>query len=321
MPGISFLFKKTFHPARLDNQKKVYLSEQDKLDIKNKEDKLAQEVKKEREIQEYEALGSIEQRDPRSAALKFMYSMPIVENDKKKSAVVGKHYEPKIDADGDDEMVKKFKARLAGESSSSSNSAVGTSQSVESIDDADNSNRSHIAPEWGGFGKGAVLLPQSALEKNVGKKTQIGLTNDELVERHPFLKNAPVDGSYAKNMSAHHKPFSQLIRNVQCMRCGKWGHRSGERECALRDFNPRSQAEKDKLDPMAEYVRKEQQSQYGSSSSSHYGQRRQYYGEEEEEEDGESDPEAMFLATLTKREKMLLLRRLKVSCCQYYSCE
>ena len=28
------------------------------------------------------------------------------------------------------------------------------------------------------------------------------------------------------------------IRNVRCLRCGEWGHLSGERECSLRDFNP-----------------------------------------------------------------------------------
>lgn len=28
------------------------------------------------------------------------------------------------------------------------------------------------------------------------------------------------------------------LRNVRCMRCGEWGHQSGDRECALKDFNP-----------------------------------------------------------------------------------
>lgn len=31
------------------------------------------------------------------------------------------------------------------------------------------------------------------------------------------------------------KPFAVEIRNVKCMRCGKHGHQSGDRECPLKD--------------------------------------------------------------------------------------
>ena len=31
------------------------------------------------------------------------------------------------------------------------------------------------------------------------------------------------------------KPFGVEIRNVKCLRCGNFGHQSGDRECPLKD--------------------------------------------------------------------------------------
>lgn len=38
------------------------------------------------------------------------------------------------------------------------------------------------------------------------------------------------------------KPFNKLVRNTRCLRCGEWGHQTGDRECTLRDFNPHDAA-------------------------------------------------------------------------------
>ena len=40
----------------------------------------------------------------------------------------------------------------------------------------------------------------SYLEKQVGRRERKGLTLEEMVERHPELKNAPVEGEYARNV-------------------------------------------------------------------------------------------------------------------------
>ena len=40
----------------------------------------------------------------------------------------------------------------------------------------------------------------SNLERQVGRKERKGLTLEEMVERHPELKNAPVEGDYARNV-------------------------------------------------------------------------------------------------------------------------
>ena len=31
------------------------------------------------------------------------------------------------------------------------------------------------------------------------------------------------------------KPFGVEVRNVKCLRCGNYGHQSGDRECPLKD--------------------------------------------------------------------------------------
>ena len=77
---------------------------------------------------------------------------------------------------------------------------------------------------------------QPRLEKEAGRRVREGLTLDEQVERFPMLKDAPVEGSYANDVKMNFKPFGNTIRNVRCMRCGEWGHQSGDRECKLRSF-------------------------------------------------------------------------------------
>lgn len=56
MPGLSFLFKKRFHPARYDNQKKLFIAEQSTTALAEREKEAAEESRKEKEIVEYEEL-------------------------------------------------------------------------------------------------------------------------------------------------------------------------------------------------------------------------------------------------------------------------
>merc|ERR1712232_558722 len=65
------------------------------------------------------------------------------------------------------------------------------------------------------------------------------------VRRFDFLKNAPMAAEYVKDMEVTHKPFGKLIRNVRCIKCGKWGHRIYDRECELNKYDPlQSEVEK-----------------------------------------------------------------------------
>lgn len=106
---------------------------------------------------------------------------------------------------------------------------------------------------------------------------------------------------------------------------------SGERECPLRDYNPNDYARQQREDPMRRMLDApcadggHNGGGGGSGGGGHYRnsssgaggsgsvQKRSTFVDEA----GESDPEAEFLSTLTRREKKLLLRRLQVStsCC------
>lgn len=320
MPGLSFLLKKKFHPARFDNQKRLFIAEQNQAEKNEREVQSAKEVMKEKEMQSYETMGAMEVRDPRSSALKFMYAAP-----QSKDQTEGKNvtvmaslqdYESKIDkATGDDDMVRAFKAKIIQSklnkladlsSSAASEEHVAGPTFIDPPQDllgGHKASKSHAAPQ------------QSALEREVGgRRSRADLTHTQLEERFACLKNAPMEGGYAKGIAVKHQPFNEVVRNVQCARCGEWGHRSGERECALKDYNPLDYARQQREDPMRNMAGPADPRGAGSSgargvSSSSDAMRRSTVFVDE---NGESDPEAEFLASLTRREKMLLLRKLQV---------
>lgn len=322
MPGISFLFKKRFHPSRLDNQKRLFVAEQTTAERNEREAESAKEVLKEKEMVSYEAMGAMEARDPRTSALKFMYAAPQSKDQqdgKKNPNVMAsiKDYEAKVDQNGEDDMVKAFKAKIIqsklkslADIAGSNELEVGPALDPRLTEPIENITSKQSKP---------FTQPQSALEKEVGGKHKTMLTHDQLGERFACLRNAPMEGGYAKGMAVKHKPFNEVVRNVQCARCGEWGHRSGERECALRDYNPHDYARQQREDPMrmmgAPPIDSRSSKHIGSSSTSSSGpylssvpkQRCTFV-----DENGESDPEAEFLATLSRREKKLLLQKLQV---------
>ena len=62
---------------------------------------------------------------------------------------------------------------------------------------------------------------------------------------HPHMTDSfclSLHTDYAKDVKLNFRPFNMRVQNVQCLRCGEWGHRSGDRECKLKDFNPHDAA-------------------------------------------------------------------------------
>lgn len=52
-------------------------------------------------------------------------------------------------------------------------------------------------------------------------------------------------------MIARARPFGIEIRNVKCLRCGNYGHQSGDRECPLKDtIMPNEESRLKRDDPL-----------------------------------------------------------------------
>lgn len=309
MPGISFLFKKRFHPMRIDNQKKLFIAEESRKQDYDRERELAEQVVKEKELLSYEGLGKAPEHDPRASSLRFMYSAPQAkqgketEKDKKKVQHLLEPPRPThLDENGDDEQVRAFKQKLLlrmNPTPADRNEDIADAETVmpganrqgeeeDGLDDDDNDGDAFTKKR---------MHQQSALEKATGKRQRAVLTGEEQAERHPLLKHAPVEGSYTQHIQLKHKPFNAVIRNIRCARCGEWGHQTGDRECVLRDHNPNDYARQMREDPMNNMA-------FESSNRSHAG--------DFQIDPDDSDPETTFLNTLTRREKKLLLRKLQV---------
>lgn len=143
-------------------------------------------------------------------------------------------------------------------------------------------------------------------------------------ERFPQLKNAPTQGTYTKDVITHHNPLGMQIRNVRCMRCGKYGHKSGERECELRDENPFDSARQEKEDPLTIMQtvklqkldgRLEFKGQGQDAMVIHGGYKKDDDNQQlvcsDSSSDSEMDLEATFLESLSTKEMKILLKAYK----------
>jgi len=243
MGGSSFLLNKKFHPGRQDNQKRVFVAEQNHADKKKREDEAAQEVLKEAEISYYENLGEIQSRDPRNSSLKFMYSMPLKKGDDDTKRVAMTSNSGILATGEDDDMVKKFWSQMDDFKESKKRKSDPSSSSSSSNAFANNFNTNSNSNS-NGLSQGDDYYAQHRDSSNQGQRALRDPKDPSKgKELHPMLRNAPVEGTYVKNMAkVMYKPFNDVIRNIQCSRCGEWGHRFGDRECALRDYNPHDYA-------------------------------------------------------------------------------
>ncbi|KAH7834360.1 hypothetical protein Vadar_015173 [Vaccinium darrowii] len=67
-------------------------------------------------------------------------------------------------------------------------------------------------------------------------------------EQFEILKNAP---RLETGAPARVKPFAVEVRNVKCLRCGTYGHQSGDRECPLKDaIMPNEESRLKRNDPL-----------------------------------------------------------------------
>jgi hypothetical protein len=225
--------------------------------------------------------------DPRNSSLKFMYSVPSnVKGKAKADLMITESRNAQLDENGDDEYVRAFKAKLQKQDTSKQATSSSSSSTFHENDedtagfhnkfngkeeiqsDSNNIDSQSKPPHF----------YQSALEVELGRNKQKLMTYEEQVSRHPFLKNAPVEGDYTKDLfQLRHKPFNAVIRNVHCLRCGQWGHVSTDRECILKDHNRLDYERQLREDPMRSHLQQppqqqqQQQQQHSQSlQTSHY---------------------------------------------------
>lgn len=251
---------------------------------KEKDIELQVERLKEKEILRYEEMmakngGEV---DARETSLQFMYALP-KQKQGDDTNTVSINPSEQFNHGEEDSEVRMFKAKFSGKREGTTKDEYGNDEDPQ------------------------VMNPQYADRRNkkdISKK-----------ERFPFLKNAPVEGDLAKASDGqmNHQPFNKVIYNVQCTRCGTWGHRSGDRECELKDFNPNDYSRLAREDPMSNFANDNGGENNGGSSSGSGGDTGSGYKRKVDEidiDDGQ-DEEARFLNSLTSREKKLLIRKLK----------
>jgi len=259
----------------MDNEKRLFVTEQEHVNKKGREAEAAKEVQKERETKEFEDMGKVATRksptgkvfireeiliffsgDQRESSLKFMYFQPPpAANSSSGAKSSGCSFFPHFslvhalsvnlhidalrpvfhDTCEDDDAVKAFKKSLKKHHQSSSAAEQRTERSRDASsrddgerlcsaqrDDDENSKlRTAKIKNDPNFSASAV---QSKLERDLGRKHNPGLSQEgrksyhalylhaeydtfnnvnirvEQEERFPFLKDAPTEGSYAKNV-------------------------------------------------------------------------------------------------------------------------
>lgn len=233
----------------MDNQKRLFIKEEAQKKKIESNEIASDEIRKERDILLLEKACNIQQSDPRSHELKFMYNEPISEKSKVKASdeiYLNSHTK-------DDELTKQFKNKLLNKilkkTSNDHDERAGEMHLKTSSKDSEvvllaNNDSNKRAPT-------SATVGRTSLEEEVGKKVKLGMSGAEVAIHFPHLKNAPTEGSFTDDLQIRHKPFGDVVRYVRCLRCGQWGHASGDRECNMKDNNPNDTSRREREDPMA----------------------------------------------------------------------
>lgn len=98
------------------------------------------------------------------------------------------------------------------------------------------------------------MLPSTSMTMHPGEEKKKPRPKDVFgralptEEQFEVLKNAP---RLETGAPARSKPFGVEIRNVKCLRCGTFGHQSGDRECPMKDaIMPNEESRLKRDDPL-----------------------------------------------------------------------
>ena len=256
--GLAFLTKKSFNPANWSNQRQVWEARQKHATEQRLISERESQLKREREEEEMARMTGGEEEGGRKA-LGFMYEgsrIPGLHREKKdddhdadENDVLSKskgEADEKSDSlfrrqPGDDDAAAAFRAMLArgavedAKPSAEEDTDANDAAAGATVDESQEEKKEHVDH-------------RTALEKAVGRRINSGdLTLTQQMERFPMLKNAPMvlqkpkDGEQQQSNDVaglNFKPLGQVLRNVKCMSCGKWGHSKGDRECEVSGWDP-----------------------------------------------------------------------------------
>ena len=266
--GLTFLSKKSFNPSNIANQRRVWEARQQSESERRRLVEREAQIKREREEEELARVIGGEEEGGRKA-LGFMYEagkVPGLSKQKEGNCNNNSDYEQHEKTNnvandnegnlfqrqpGDDDAAAAFRAMLAQGIPNGDTDIQERNQhcqpvaEINTADEEDTTNNSN--------NEASSRDNRTNLEKAVGRGINAGsgVTLAQQMERFPMLKAAPKvlqkqrnTGDKSEQASANDvagmnfKPLGQVIRNVQCMACKKWGHARGERECELSGWNP-----------------------------------------------------------------------------------
>ncbi|GMQ03862.1 hypothetical protein CsSME_00049502 [Camellia sinensis var. sinensis] len=210
----SYLNQKPWHPLSYPNQRRKWIAEQTHVQRERRAEEVAREFAHEQEFFRQAALVSKKEKEKMEMmkAVSFMYVRP-------------PGYNPE------------------------------SAQAAEIADERKNQEQSNPQkdPSVGGASTSMPLegMPGRDRPRDEKKKPKPkdvfgrALPTEEQFE---ILKNAP---RMETGAPARVKPFGVEVRNVKCLRCGNFGHQSGDRECPLKDaIMPNEESRLKRDDPL-----------------------------------------------------------------------
>lgn len=209
----SYLNQKPWHPLSYPNQKRKWIAEQTDAEKQRRAEEVAREFSQEQEFFRQTAAISKKEKEKveMMKAVSFMYMRP-----------PGYNAESAKAAELEDE---RRKLGISSEQQDSYASASNTQGNGYMVD------------------KGSVVEEK----KKPRPKDLYGRTLPT-EEEFEVLKNAP---RLETGVLARARPFGVEIRNVKCLRCGTYGHQSGDRECPLKDaIMPNEESRLKRDDPL-----------------------------------------------------------------------